>query len=262
MTCVSMHTGHAACQSTGGTQRGSSGGHGTYQAPDWSADWLQRELTAWLSLAAEDSYGKAFDALDIEQKAALTYRLKQEYRHNSLDPATDTVTISDRRARAIALTADHYDRLYGSDPALRPMRDNYAMKEDTLPDPARRAALTDFFFWTAWAASTERPGTVATYTNNWPPEPLIGNQPTPENILWSLACVVILIAGVGALIWGWAFLRQHDDTPLVAADRAPLTPPALPPSPLPLGKYLFVVMALFVFPVFLDRTSVGWGQRV
>src|SRR3546814_8102523 len=86
--------------------------------------------TAWLSLAAEDSYGKAFDALDIEQKAALTYRLKQEYRHNSLDPATDTVTISDRRARAIALTADHYDRLYGSDPALRPMRDNYAMKEE------------------------------------------------------------------------------------------------------------------------------------
>src|SRR3546814_6813729 len=93
------------------------------------------------------------------------------------------------------------------------------MKEGTLPAAAKRAALTDFFFWTAWAASTERPGTVATYTNNWPPEPLIGNQPTPENILWSLACVVILIAGVGALIWGWAFLRQHDDTPLVAADR-------------------------------------------
>src|SRR3546814_15016445 len=102
------------------------------------------------------------DVCSSDLKAALTYRLKQEYRHNSLDPATDTVTISDRRARAIALTADHYDRLYGSDPALRPMRDNYAMKEDTLPDPARRAALTDFFFWTAWAASTDRPGTVAT----------------------------------------------------------------------------------------------------
>ncbi len=251
MTRDDILTGQTAWQSTGGMQLGSIWGHGAYQAPDWSADWLHRELTAWLSLAAEDSYGKAFDALDIEQKAALTYRLKQEYRHNSLDPATDTVTISDRRARAIALTADHYDRLYGSDPALRPMRDNYAMKEDTLPDPARRAALTDFFFWTAWAASTERPGTVATYTNNWPPEPLIGNQPTPENILWSLACVVILIAGVGALIWGWAFLRQHDDTPLVAADRDPLTLAALTPSQRALGKYLFVVLALFVFQVFL-----------
>src|SRR3546814_164279 len=196
-------------------------------------------------------YTTLFRSLDVEQKAALTHRLKQEYRHNSLDPETGVVTVSDRRARAIALTAAHYDRLYGSDPTLREMRDNYAMKEGTLPDAAKRAALTDFFFWTAWAASTERPGTVATYTNNWPPEPLIGNQPTPENILWSLACVVILIAGVGALIWGWAFLRRHDDTPLVAADKDPLTLAALTPSQRSLGKYLFVVLALFIFQVFI-----------
>ncbi|MEQ8310304.1 MAG: nitric-oxide reductase large subunit [Sphingopyxis sp.] len=243
--------GQAAWQSTGGMELGSIWGHGAYQAPDWSADWLHRELTAWLSLAAEESYGKPFDTLDIEQKAALTHRLKHEYRHNALDPATGVVTVSDHRARAAALTAAHYGKLYGSDPALRAMRDNYAMKEGTLPDAAKRAALADFFFWTAWAASTERPGTVATYTNNWPPEPLIGNQPTPENILWSLACVVILIAGVGALIWGWAFLRRHDDTPLVAADKDPLTLAALTPSQRALGKYLFVVLALFVFQVFI-----------
>lgn len=251
MTREDIMAGQAAWQSTGGMQLGSIWGHGAYQAPDWSADWLHRELTAWLSLAAQESYGKPFDDLEVEQKAALTYRLQQEYRRNSLDPDTGVVTVSDRRARAIALTASHYDRLYGSDPALREMRDNYAMKEGTLPDAAKRAALTDFFFWTAWAASTERPGTVATYTNNWPPEPLIGNHPTPENILWSLACVVILIAGVGALIWGWAFLRRHEDTPLVAADRDPLTLAALTPSQRALGKYLFVVAALFIFQVFI-----------
>nr|WP_286207674.1 nitric-oxide reductase large subunit [Hephaestia sp. MAHUQ-44] len=251
MTHDDIMAGQTAWQSTGGMQLGSIWGHGAYQAPDWSADWLHRELVAWLGLAAQQTYGKAFDALDVEQKAALTYQLKQEYRHNSLDPATGVVTVSERRAQAIAQTADHYDRLYGSDPALRPMRDNYAMKEGTLPDPAKRAALTDFFFWTAWAASTDRPGTIASYTNNWPPEPLIGNHPTPENILWSLACVVILIAGVGALIWGWAFLRRHDDTPLVAADKDPLTLAALTPSQRALGKYLFVVVALFVFQVFI-----------
>ncbi|WP_374394464.1 nitric-oxide reductase large subunit [Sphingopyxis sp.] len=251
MTREDIMAGQAAWQSTGGMQLGSIWGHGAYQAPDWSADWLHRELTAWLSLAAEETYGKPFDDLAIEQKAALTYRLKQEYRHNSLDPATEAVMVSDRRARAIAQAADHYDRLYGSDPALRATRDNYAMKDATLPSAEKRQKLTDFFFWTAWAASTERPGTVATYTNNWPPEPLIGNQPTPENILWSLACVVILIAGVGSLIWGWAFLRRHDDTPLVAADKDPLTLAALTPSQRALGKYLFVVLALFVFQVFI-----------
>jgi nitric oxide reductase subunit B len=251
MTRDDIMAGQAAWQSTGGMQLGSIWGHGAYQAPDWSADWLHRELTAWLNLAAQENYGAAFDTLGVDQQAELTYRLRLEYRFSSFDPETGTVTISERRANAIAQTADHYDRLYGSDPALQQMRDNYAMKEGTLPDPAKRAALADFFFWTAWAASTERPGTAATYTNNWPPEPLINNYPTAENILWSLACVVILVAGVGALIWGWAFLRQHDDKPLVVADTDPLTLPALTPSQRALGKYLFVVVALFIFQVFI-----------
>ena len=251
MTRDDIMAGQAAWQSTGGMQLGSIWGHGAYQAPDWTADWLHRELTTWLTLAALEAYDRPFDELDVEQKAALVHRLKQEYRSNGLEPSTGIVTVSERRGAAIALTAAHYDRLYGSDPALRGMRDNYAMKEGTLPDAGKRAALADFFFWTAWAASTQRPGTIATYTNNWPPEPLIGNQPTPENILWSLACVVILIAGVGALIWGWAFLRRHDDTPLVTADKDPLTLAALTPSQRALGKYLFVVLALLVFQVFI-----------
>jgi nitric oxide reductase subunit B len=251
MTRSDILDGQSAWQTTGGMQLGSIWGHGAYQAPDWSADWLHRELVAWLDLAARETEGKAFDALDGGQKAALTFRLQQEYRRNGLDAATGIVTVSERRARAIAQTADYYARLYGADPALRQTRDNYAMKEGTLPDAGQRAKLADFFFWTAWAASTERPGTVATYTNNWPPEPLIGNYPTPENILWSLACVVILIAGVGTLIWGWAFLRRHDDTPLQAATDDPLRTAGLTRSQKALGKYLFVVVALFIFQVFI-----------
>lgn len=258
MTREDILDGQSAWQSTGGMQLGSIWGHGAYQAPDWSADWLHRELVAWLDLAARETEGKSFEALDGEQKAALTYRLKQEYRHNSYDRASGVVTVSNRRAQAFAQTASYYERLYGSDPTLRPTRDNYAMKEGTLPDPAQRAKLTNFFFWTAWAASTERPGTVATYTNNWPPEPLIGNYPTPENILWSLACVVILIAGVGALIWGWAFLRRHDDTPLVAAANDPLQVAGLTPSQKALGKYLFVVLALFIFQVFIGAFTAHY----
>ena len=52
------------------------------------------------------------------------------------------------------------------------------MKENTLPDAGRREQLTRFFFWTAWAAATEREGAKVTYTNNWPHEPLIGNVPS------------------------------------------------------------------------------------
>src|SRR3546814_7615924 len=61
----------------------------------------------------------------------------------------------------------------------------------------------------------------------------------------------IIVAMFVALIWGWAFLRRHDDTPLVAADRDPLTLAAVTPSQRALGKYLFVVLALFIFQVFI-----------
>src|SRR3546814_13632597 len=121
----------------------------------------------------------------------------------SSDVCSSDLTVSDRRARAMAAVADYYQRLYGNDPTLRERRDNYAMKENTLPSPERREDLTHFFFWTAWATATERPGTDATYTNNWPPEPLISNHPPAENILWSLAFVIILIAGLREPIWEW-----------------------------------------------------------
>jgi len=38
--------GQTAWQSVGGMQLGSIWGHGAYQAPDWTADWLHRELLA------------------------------------------------------------------------------------------------------------------------------------------------------------------------------------------------------------------------
>jgi nitric oxide reductase subunit B len=125
------------------------------------------------------------------------------------------------------------------------------MKENTLPSAERRRQLTHFFFWTAWAAATERPGSQVTYTNNWPHEPLIANQPSSENIVWSIASVVILLAGIGFLVWGWAFLRKHDGPLPQAPARDPLASFALTPSQRGLGKYLFLVVALFVFQVFI-----------
>src|SRR3546814_19320074 len=103
--------------------------------------------------------------------------------------ATGTVTVTDRRAQAMADTGTWYQRLYGNDPELRQTRDNYAMKENTLPDPARRADLADFFFWPAWFAATARPASHASYTYNWPPEPPIANHHTPDNLIWSLSCL-------------------------------------------------------------------------
>ncbi|WP_234399054.1 nitric-oxide reductase large subunit [Pseudoalteromonas sp. T1lg75] len=242
--------GQTAWQSVGGMQLGSIWGHGAYQAPDWTADWLHRELTQWLDLAAQDTHGVSFDELSEELQQPLLWALKKEYRTNTYDPTSGTVTLSVRRLAAIEKTAAYYDALFGGDPQLKQTREHYAMKEITLPNAERRKKLTEFFFWTAWAAATERPDGSATYTNNWPHEPLIDNKPTAENVMWSIVSVVLLIAGIGALVWAWSFLHKDDEAP-TPPKQDPITSFSLTPSQKALGKYLFLVVALFTFQVLL-----------
>ncbi|NLY64192.1 MAG: nitric-oxide reductase large subunit [Alcaligenaceae bacterium] len=243
--------GQTAWQSAGGMQVGSIWGHGALQAPDWTSDWLHRELLAWLDLASRDAYGIPYEQTSEEQKAILKVQLKKEYRTNTYNAETDEMLVSDRRLVAMKDTADYYVSLFGDDPALDGSRESFAMKTNTLPLEADRFDMAKFFFWTAWAASTDRPEYYATYTNNWPHEPLIDNVPTAENIIWSIVSVIVLIAGVGFLVWGWAFLRKEDHEEIKAPIKDPITSFALTPSQKALGKYCFLVVALFVFQVFL-----------
>ena len=255
--------GQTAWQSVGGMQLGSIWGHGAYQAPDWTADWLHRELTAWLDLAARAQYGKPYAELGAGPQGALRAELKAEYRGDGVD-AQNRLVVSERRAQAMAQTADHYERLFSADPSLQKSREHFAMKEDTLPSAERRQQLTHFFFWTAWAASAERPDSHVTYTNNWPHEPLIDNVPSSENVVWSVVSVVVLLAGIGFLVWGWSFLGRHDESDPAVPAHDPLTRFALTPSQHALGKYLFLVVGLFVFQVFIGGFTAHYtveGQR-
>lgn len=258
MTHDSILDGQTAWQSVGGMQLGSIWGHGAYQAPDWTADWLHRELTNWLEIAAQESFGQPYAELNGAQQNSLQYELKTTYRTNTYDSASDKVVVSKRRAQAIQKTTAYYASLFSAEPELRSTRKSFAMKEDTLPDPERRARLSEFFFWTAWAASTERTTGSATYTNNWPHEPLIGNKPTAENIIWSIVSVILLIAGVGGLIWVWAFLRKEDEHEFVAPEKDPISLVSLTPSQRALGKYLFLVVALFCFQVMLGGVTAHY----
>ncbi len=79
-------------QSLGGMEVGSVWGHGSYVAPDWTADWLHREamfiLDRW---ASRSTASRSTRRAPIEQ-ATLTARLTELLRTNTYDPATRTVT--------------------------------------------------------------------------------------------------------------------------------------------------------------------------
>ncbi|MFB3855419.1 MAG: cbb3-type cytochrome c oxidase subunit I, partial [Vicinamibacterales bacterium] len=250
-------TGQQVWQSTGGQQLGSVWGHGAYQAPDWSADWLHREATALLDLWSTRERGVPYASLSAEQQGALRARLAEEYRTNTFDRVTGTVTVSADRAEAIRLTAAHYDGLFGGDPALAALRESYAMQEVTVPDSGRREALTSFFLWTAWASATNRPGSIVTYTNNWPHEPLVDNRPTAATLLWSIVSVVLLLAGVGAIVWRRAF-RAGPEPEAAAPLSDPFAGVRLTPSMRAVAKYLAVVVALFGVQVLLGAVTAHY----
>ncbi len=250
-------SGQQAWQSTGGQQLGSIWGHGAYQAPDWTADWLHREAVALLDTWSRREDHVPYASLDAERQATLRFRLANELRTSSYDAATGAVTVSADRAAAIAAVARHYDGLFGGDPGLNTLRDHYAMQDVVLPDAERRRQLTAFFFWTSWAASTNRPGTTVTYTNNWPHEPLINNVPTTANVLWSVISIVLLLVGVGAIVWWQAFRGPHE--PSVEPPTAdPLAALTLTPSMRAVGKYLGVVVLLFIVQVVLGAVTAHY----
>ena len=120
------------------------------------------------------------------------------------------VTVSADRVAAIRATSGHYEALFGGHPSLDELREHYAMSSTTITDPDRLEKLGAFFFWTSWAAATNRPGTSVTYTNNWPHEPLVGNTATAGMGIWSVASIILLLAGIGAMA-SWHAARSHPD---------------------------------------------------
>ena len=202
--------GQQVWQSIGGQQVGSVWGHGAYQAPDWSADWLHREALAMRENWSVEEHGAAFEELDADTQGLLSARLEREMRTNRFDEASGTLVITNARRVAMNETAQHYSMLFGGDDHLSSLREDYALHDDAVTDPERLEALNAFFFWTSWACVTERPGESFTYTNNWPHEPLVGNQPTAANIVWSMLSIVLLLAGAAGLVWFHESRRREE----------------------------------------------------
>lgn len=253
-----IQNGQKVWQSMGGMELGSIWGHGALVAPDWSADWLHREIVNILDERAQKQFGKDFAALDEGQQALLSTNLKIEFRKNTYNPNSGVLIVSDERADAIKKTAAYYDSLFSSDVKTHQDRETFAMKEGTVPDAARRHEMTAFYFWTAWAAGTDRPEKVGvSYTNNWPYEPLIGNKVTSGAYVWSLFSVLFLIAGIGLLGWhyaGWHAKEEH----LVPPKTDPLKGIQLTPSMKATAKYFWVVIALMLVQILLGATTAHY----
>ncbi|MFN7182829.1 MAG: nitric-oxide reductase large subunit [Thermomonas haemolytica] len=257
-TRADIEHGRQVWQSIGGQQLGSIWGHGALVAPDWSADWLHRETEAMLELQARADTGQSYASLDPGEQAKVQAAVKPLMRINTYDPDKGEIVVSDQRARAISAVAAHYESLFSNDPATHALRVGYAMREGTVPDADNRRAMTAFFFWTAWAAGTDRPGeTHRTYTNNWPYEPLTGNTPTSDTFIWSVFSLLFLIGGIGLLAWHYAAYHGREALP-TPPPSDPLKNLTITPSMRATGKYFWVVIALFLVQILLGATTAHY----
>jgi nitric oxide reductase subunit B len=241
-TGTDIQDGQGVWQSIGGQEIGTVWGHGAYVAPDWTADLLHREALFMLNTWALQQDGAPYDHLAVEQQAALDARLRVTLRSNTYNPDTGTITIPDTEAAAFATLEGHYADVFGNG------RSAYAIPKDALTDTVKQRQMAAFFWWTAWASTTNRLGDTITYTNNWPHEPLVGNEPTPGAIVWSVVSIVLLLAAIGAMVWYFASQEREPET-----EQPPAKDPLLemPPTPSQRAsiKYFFVVGALLLVQI-------------
>jgi nitric oxide reductase subunit B len=247
-----IQDGQNVWQAMGGMQVGSVWGHGSYIAPDWTADWLHRELVTVLDIWAKAEYGNNFDQLSEDQKAILKNRIAQEYKKNRYDPISGTITISDDRHNAIKVNIAHYSEIFLNG------KDEYSIHKNSVTDPKKLFKLNAFFFWGSWAAVTNRPGDEVTYTNNWPHEELVNNKPSTDSILWSGISVIALLLGVGLMAFFYAKNRgevEHNEIP--AND--PLLGSSSTPSQKAVVKYFWTVTGLFLLQIVLGVITAHYG---
>ncbi|QHB56410.1 nitric-oxide reductase large subunit (plasmid) [Ralstonia solanacearum] len=252
-----VERGQQAWLSAGGQQLGTVWGHGSYVAPDWSADWLHREATALQGIRAHQQYGAA-GPLTAPEQAAVDAAVKEEMRRNTYDASRGSVTVSKERALAIREVAQHFEALFGTDPSLAELRSQYAMATGALPAQADREALAAFFFWTSWAATTDRPGeTDLSYTSNWPHEPLVGNTMTGGAAMWSMVSIILLLAGIAAMLWMHGAGKHEDEAQPLASD--PFLNVVATPSMKATRKYFFAVVGLMLVQIGMGAITAHYA---
>jgi len=252
LTPGTISAGQNVWQSLGGMEVGSIWGHGSYVAPDWTADWLHREAVFILDEWGQREHGHEYASLGVEQQGALQRRLAAMMRKNEYDPATGTLTIAPERARAFASNAAHYAQVFGDG------RPEYAIPRGALTDPQRQQQLAAFFFWSAWAAATERPGDDVTYTSNWPHEPLIDNRPTGEAVVWTGVSIILLLAGIGAMAF-WYATQSVEAPPENIPSNDPLLGSESTPSQRAVVKYFWTVTALILVQMVMGVVTAHYG---
>jgi len=240
--------------SRGGQHIGTIWGHGSYLAPDWSADFLHRMglfvAARHHGLSAEKAGRFSqddFEALDNVTSARLSALVQDEMRTNRYNQTSGKLMFTPFQAEAFQALTTYYTELFQNG------NEGMGLQPGIVKTAEQGQQVTSFFAWLAWAAGTLRHDKPYTYTSNWPYDPLVGNTPLPDTVIWSIVSVILLILGIAAALFFYLnYLREGDYESKLLTDFPEPAPTASQKMTLP---YFLVAIVLFVVQIGLGAVT-------
>jgi nitric oxide reductase subunit B len=183
---------------------------------------------------------------------AVGRRVRQALRQNRYDGQTGVLTYTSSEAVSYREQIRNWSDYFGQ-PA-----NSAGLPPRFIKDPEELRQLTAFFAWTAWASTAQRAGTTHSYTNNFPFEPMAGNAPTGNAVLWSALSLIALLGGTGIVLFafgkfsflGWKGTNAHIHPQML--------PGVSTESQKATAKYFVIVALLFLAQVLLGGMTAHY----
>ena len=201
-------------------ENGTLWGHGAYLGPDFSAAYLHTLGVEAANTVSQELFGHDMNQLPRGERATVEDKVRLPLKQNRYEPRNHTLVFTDPETGSTKQVGEWTH--YFSSPVL-----NGGLRPDYISDPKELKQLTAFFAWAAWASVVNRPGDSVTYTNNFPYDPLVGNTPPSDAVLWSAISLIALLVGTALVL----FCLRQIRLPRLEGTRPHIHPQMLPGRP-------------------------------
>ncbi len=170
-------------------------GMGAYMGPDFTTDFLHHRSEFLYDYYAKELYGKTSAELTPVERGAVKERVKQDVKEQTSLLEKGTV-YTDASAAAFHKNVELLTNLLVKGDRERAFPGGVIRPEEAV----KIAAFVD---WSQLVATSLRPGTDRTWSNNWPPEPLLDQDVRYNShivslweflLLWTLTIIVIYLS--------------------------------------------------------------------
>ena len=176
---------------------GSLLGMGAYLGPDFTTEFLHKRAQYLNDYYAQEIYAKSFSTLDATEQAAIKVKVIQDVKQQT-SLKEEGVVYTEASAEAYKANRDYLVEFLVHGDHERAWRADIIREDEAK-------LIAAFFDWSQLVASSVRPNTDdgRTWSNNWPPEPLIDQDVTFTShfvslveflLLWALTIIVVFLA--------------------------------------------------------------------